>query len=181
MSAAMANHERLRASPALISQIERELTVPLLDVLYQFADGACDELRRVDPDRDGDAAAQAVSAATIDTVEGDRPWDSSRVPLGHHLGAIVVEWVVFEAFRHQRRAQVRNGSQSAEKIHAWSQLEANIGYVIRFQESLRPLDQELVHDLESIVPAMDRPAVAKLRAHCTRSIHEILAVRTANR
>jgi hypothetical protein len=45
----MTQHQPRPATPELLSRVERELTLPMLDVLYQFADGACDALRKADP------------------------------------------------------------------------------------------------------------------------------------
>lgn len=165
--------------PEVISRIERELTVPLLDVLYQFADGACDELRKRNPAAEagvarGDLAARAVYEAVNDTADGNRPWQLGEGSLGHHLAAIVVEWVVFEVFRHQRREEVRRSARSDEDKRSYFQLDSVMGDLVRFKDPLRPLDKELVADYEALTPAIiDRPAVLALRETCVNALAQI--------
>lgn len=169
------------ASPELISRIERELTIPFLDVMYQFADAACDELRKADPGVDRDPASRAVWEAVNDTADGHRPWDPDHVPLGHHLGAIVVEWVVFEIFRHQRREEVRASSRSDEDKKDYLALDAVMGGLVRYEEPLRPLDRELVADYEALTPAIiDRPAVLTLRETCADALAQIRELQSAD-
>jgi hypothetical protein len=169
----------------LLSRIERELTLPLLDRLYQFADAACDDLRKADPNPASgvrnDLASRAVYDAVCDVADGRRPWAPDDVSLGHHIAAIVVEWVTFEILRHNRREEVRASSQADEVKQEFLQLDAVMGGMVRFQDPLQALDDDLIMDFETLTPAIvDRPAVRVLWEDCANALDEIRALQSAD-
>jgi hypothetical protein len=175
----------LPTSLELLSRIERELTLPLLERLYQFADAACDELRKADPSADpglrNDLASRAVYDAVCDVADGHRPCAPDEASLGHHIAAIVVEWVTFEILRHNRREEVRASSQPAEVKQEFLQLDALAGGMVRFEHPLQALDDDLIDDFEALGPAVvDRPAVRALREDCASALEKFRARQSAD-